>query len=385
MLNYRIVLDGELLPGFEQTRAREDFATTFKLSDPVRREQALSKVFSGKSMVFKKGLTQGQAQAFEAALNRIGLSCRVETEELQLEEPVAVANTADEPATAADTTPPVSSEHAIGARASVADESPASQNPYQQPVADLDTASTQGDWVFVEPKKLSAGEGYGWIREGFDFFKQNPGTWIAMILVFFVLNIVISLIPLVSIVGSILNGVFLGGFMLTCYKQSQDEDISVGDLFAGFKNRFGRLAGVGAVYMISIILVFVVLIGAMIGVMGMNPMAMMAGTDNPALMAGTFSLMLLLAMGLMVPILMAYLFAPALVVFHELSVLEAMKLSFRGCLRNVLPFFVYGIVALFLGVIAAIPLGLGYLVLMPVLTAAIFVAYRDIYTEPAAV
>ncbi|NOX77045.1 MAG: hypothetical protein GXP17_10630 [Gammaproteobacteria bacterium] len=379
MPNYRIVLDGELLPGFEQTQAQEDFAATFRLSDPVRREQALSKVFSGKPMVFKKGLSQGQAQSFEVALNRIGLSCQIEVEELLLEEPMAVV---DEPAVATDTAPPVSSEHAIGARATVADESSASQNPYQQPAADLDTASPQKGWSFVEPKKLSAGEGYAWIREGFDFFKQNPGTWIAMILVFLVLNVAISLIPLLSIVGSILNGVFLGGFMLACYKQSQDEDISVGDLFAGFKNRFGRLAGVGAVYMISIILIFVVMIGAIMGAMGTSPMTMMAGMDNPALMAGSFSLLLLLAMGLMIPIIMAYLFAPALVVFHDVTVLEAMKLSFRGCLRNTLPFLVYGIVAMFLGIIAAIPLGLGYLVLMPVLTAAIFVAYRDIYTEP---
>jgi uncharacterized membrane protein len=58
-----------------------------------------------------------------------------------------------------------------------------------------------------------------------------------------------------------------------------------------------------------------------------------------------------------------------------------MKLSFAGCLKNVLPFLVYGIAGLVLLFLGAIPLGLGILVVWPTLTAAIYVAYRDIYFE----
>ena len=75
----------------------------------------------------------------------------------------------------------------------------------------------------------------------------------------------------------------------------------------------------------------------------------------------------------------AHWFAPALVVFHQLGPVEAMKDSFLGCLRNVLPFLVYGIMFTLLAILATIPLGLGWLVLGPVTVASIYTAYRDIY------
>ena len=48
-------------------------------------------------------------------------------------------------------------------------------------------------------------------------------------------------------------------------------------------------------------------------------------------------------------------------------------------LRNILPFLVYGIIAFVLLLLASIPLMLGLLVMMPVLIASIYTAYRDIY------
>ena len=82
---------------------------------------------------------------------------------------------------------------------------------------------------------------------------------------------------------------------------------------------------------------------------------------------------------LMMPLLMAYWFAPALVALDDLTAFSAMKLSFFGCMKNVLSFLVYGILGLVLLLIGVIPLGLGLLVVLPVLTASIYVAYRDIY------
>jgi len=76
---------------------------------------------------------------------------------------------------------------------------------------------------------------------------------------------------------------------------------------------------------------------------------------------------------------MAVWFAAPLVVFHDLGAVEAMKASFTGCLRNIVPFLVYGIAGLVLSVVATIPLGLGWLVLGPVVAASVYTSYRDIY------
>jgi MFS family permease len=52
----------------------------------------------------------------------------------------------------------------------------------------------------------------------------------------------------------------------------------------------------------------------------------------------------LVALALMVPLAMFYWFAPALVVFHGMAPLAAMRASFFGCLANIVPSLVYGVV-----------------------------------------
>jgi uncharacterized membrane protein len=66
-------------------------------------------------------------------------------------------------------------------------------------------------------------------------------------------------------------------------------------------------------------------------------------------------------------------------VFNERGAIEAMKESFAGCLKNIVPFLLYGIILLVLNVVAAIPLLLGYLVFVPVAAASLYTSYRDIY------
>jgi uncharacterized membrane protein len=90
----------------------------------------------------------------------------------------------------------------------------------------------------------------------------------------------------------------------------------------------------------------------------------------------------LVAAALAVPLVAAYWFAPALVVMNDLSPLAAMKASFVGCFRNFIPFLVYGIVMTFFAFIAMIPLGLGFLVWLPLAITSTYVAYRRIFTEP---
>jgi len=66
-------------------------------------------------------------------------------------------------------------------------------------------------------------------------------------------------------------------------------------------------------------------------------------------------------------------------VFHEVGAVAAMQASFFGCLRNMLPFLLYGIVLFIASIVAFIPFGLGWLVLAPVTAASIYTGYRDIY------
>ena len=106
---------------------------------------------------------------------------------------------------------------------------------------------------------------------------------------------------------------------------------------------------------------------------------------SPDLTSATLSAMLsillawLIALALMVPVVMAVWFAPPLVVFNELGAFDALKASFLGCLKNIVPFLIYGLILFGFAILASIPLCLGWLVLAPVIAASIYTSYRDIY------
>ena len=105
-------------------------------------------------------------------------------------------------------------------------------------------------------------------------------------------------------------------------------------------------------------------------------------TGNPVgigLAFGSVALAMLLSLALSMPLFMAMWFAPALVFFNNMSPVEALKASFNACLKNTLPFLVYGLIVLVLAFFAALPIFLGFLVLLPVVSGSVYVSYRDIF------
>jgi uncharacterized membrane protein len=90
-------------------------------------------------------------------------------------------------------------------------------------------------------------------------------------------------------------------------------------------------------------------------------------------------LVVLIGLALTIPIAAAVWFAPALVVLQNLGAIEALKASFTGCLRNMVPFLIYGIVLLIPAIVATVPAALGWLVLGPIVAGSVYTSYRDIY------
>jgi uncharacterized membrane protein len=224
---------------------------------------------------------------------------------------------------------------------------------------------------------VEAGRGWDWIAAGWEMFKKQAGMWIALIVVAFVIFLVLAFIPVIGSIASIvLTPVIGGGIVLGCRAIEEGRPLEIGHLFAGFKEKLAPLATVGALYLAATLLILgVTVLIAGVGIFGM------ASDSQGASVAGMFTMLigLLVALALMVPVLMAVWFAPALVVFHDKGAVDALKESFSGCLRNIVPFLVYGVVGLVLAVLASIPLGLGWLILGPVLAGSLYASYKDIY------
>jgi uncharacterized membrane protein len=257
------------------------------------------------------------------------------------------------------------------------------ENPYQAPQSNVEPEPSVEAMTLGNPQSVPVGRGMGWIGDGFQLFKMAPGIWIANVVIFFVILMVMSLIPVVSLVLNIIMPVFMAGFMLGCRDLEQGEELTVGHLFAGFKNRTGALIGVGALYMVLLIVVMVIMFAIMFGMGGGEAfMAEDPAAAQSAMMGPGFMIGMLVGLALMIPVAMAYWFAPALVALHEdVGVVEAMKLSFMGCIKNIIPFLLYGIVVIVLAFVASIPLMLGWLVLGPTMLGSMYAAYREIFTE----
>ena len=249
-----------------------------------------------------------------------------------------------------------------------------SSNPYAAPKAAVADATTPVRGNFAPGGRgVAAGRGASWIGEAWGFFKQAPGLWIGMIIVLFVMFFVAAFIPLVGPLATmVFFPVIMGGLMLGCRALDENQDLEFAHLFAGFRQNFGTLAAVGALYLagyVVIMLVVVVVTGAsMFTMMGMGGQP--EGAD-PAAMFATMGIAFLLAMALTIPLFMAVWLAAPLVVFHEQGAI--------GCLKNILPFLVYGVIMFLLAIVASLPLALGWLVLGPMTIASVYTAYRDIY------
>ena len=418
---YRIVFTGDLAPGARPEEVVPALSQNFR----VRESTARDLVLGGGRVILKHDLALERAKRYRLSLERIGLVIDLEAQVPEDGAPATVeldpsvesphSQIVSESASAAGeavgpggtSVCPKCGAAAVSQVTGVCDACGVvverylarlsggtagdADNPYAPPAADLTppdelTAPTS----LHPPRGVAVGRGAAWIGEGWAMFKDQPWPWVGAVLVYFLIMIVLGLIPLVGgIATTLLGPIFTGGLMLGAHAQQQGGRFEVSHLFAGFSSNPGQLALVGVVYIGLLLALFLVIAGVTAGLLAAFGLAMpgmgmgMEATDVPPESMDNLGLVILLPALFValaaIPVMMAVLFAAPLVALNQVPVLRAFKLSFLGCWRNILPFLIYGLVALLLAFVGMIPLGLGLLVVVPVLTIAIYRGYRDIF------
>ena len=231
----------------------------------------------------------------------------------------------------------------------------------------------------MEIRSVKAGNGWQWIVDGFGLFRKSPVIWVTLFFVYLLIGMLLTVIPVVgAIVLNLLAPVFMAGFMLGCKAIEDGEELEINHLFAGFKHNTPQLITVGGLYLVGVI-VIVGVIFVVGGGAAFSPMSDVHALEkDPAASSGVL-LAAIAGLTTLIPLIMAYWFAPPLVVFQNMKAAEAMKASFFACLRNILPFIVYSLISMVLMLLAAIPIGLGLLVMIPTMTASLYVSYKDIF------
>ncbi len=237
-------------------------------------------------------------------------------------------------------------------------------------------------------RSTAAGHGVTWISQGWSLFTKTPLIWVLNVVIFFVIAIVLMVIPIIgAIILYTLYGLFMGGMMLGAHAQHGGRALEVGDLFSGFNGpRAKPLFMVGvfcAVALLALMVIAAALFFAVVGASGGIGGLLSGGEGAMAGLAAGIGMgavmVLLIVMAIAVPVSMAFWFAPTLVALNDVAPLDALKMSFNACLKNIVPFLLNGLVFLVLIIIGAIPFGLGLLVVIPLMFCSTYAAYRDIF------
>jgi hypothetical protein len=169
--------------------------------------------------------------------------------------------------------------------------------------------------------------------------------------------------------------------MIGIHGQDNGERLEVKHLFEGFDKYAGPLAILGAILIGLMILVFfVTIIFVFIGI------GITAATEQQT-SAAPISVIILLVIG--IPLFMAAMliimsvswFGPPLIALHGLPVGEALKMSLLGLKRNVLPILIFSFFMSILFVLSVFTFYIGLLVVIPVLMAASYASWKDVYTH----
>ncbi len=254
-------------------------------------------------------------------------------------------------------------------------------NPYSAPEGDLTSQTPTNQPVIHEPRAVPVGNAMSWIGNGFKHFSKDSGTWMGACVVGFIIMMTINIIPFLNILANLTAYIWTAGLLLGCKAQDDGEKFKVEYLFEAFKTHFGKLF---LANLATSLIAFVVM-GIALGSMFFD---VMMGTgfqsEDPQELANNVSKILVpmgIAMLFLIPVGMMSFFAPALIVFHDLDIIEAFKMSFKACLKNIVAFVIYGVVLMFLVILGSIPLMLGLLVVMPMIYGSMYQSYKDIFID----
>lgn len=215
-----------------------------------------------------------------------------------------------------------------------------------------------------------------WIGGGWRIFKQAPGVWIAMLLVYFIISFIVGLIPVIgSLAMTLCVPVFTLGWMQGVKDVEAGNTLKVTQLFSGFQSpRMGNLVILGLLSL-GIAIGIALIVG--LGMFSMFWHDGQLAVDD----IGVGALILaFVAMLLGLLLAAAFLFAAPLVGFDGMAPVAAVKLSFAAAFKNWLSLLIWSLLAMLLCIVGAIPFGLGLLVVIPLLANSYYLVYRDIFT-----
>lgn len=230
-------------------------------------------------------------------------------------------------------------------------------------------------------QRVEAGAGWTWITSGWDLFMKNPGIWIVLALILGIIYFVLNFIPIIGgLASAVLGPALFGGLMYGARELDHDRSLEIPHLFQAFQDsdRTVPMLLLGLVPLAAAIITGILAAGLVAGTMGTAAMTGSEGAAMGMLAGGGLVLFLVsVIIGLIVGALM--IFSIPRVMFGHAEPIPAVKESFQAVLGNLGAYIVFGLIYIGLAILAAIPFGLGFLILMPVMAGAVYSANKQVF------
>ncbi len=247
--------------------------------------------------------------------------------------------------------------------------------PYAPPPQVEDEFFNGQDGYLREPQAVPAGNATSWISNSWLLFKAQPLKWILATVLYFVVSIVLSFIPYLGSFAQSFLGIFLGaGFVYAAARIEEQGDFEIGDIFAGFRENLNGLLILSA---IAVGFTLAIALGSLAVGFPMYSDPDPQSMQNISWAAvGVFMVIIFV---LSIVYAAATYLAPTLVLLQNEPPMEAIKLSLAAFKNNILGAILCSLLMIILMIVAAIPLGLGLLVVMPMFLVIPYVIYRDLF------
>ena len=251
----------------------------------------------------------------------------------------------------------------------------------------------------MRASSLPPAAGWRWILGGFAIFRRNPPMLSMLLVAYWLTMIFLNVLPIVgALAASLVVPGLSVGLMQAARNIERGQPVGLQTLYGGLRENPRTLVGLGALYLLCTL-----------GVLGVSAVAdggdflrfMLAGShaERAAYDEADFTLPVLLMLLFMLPVMMAYWFAPVLAAWHRLPLVKALFFSFVACWLNWRPFLVYSLgLLLLVGVVPGVLLGVLLalfpgaqqfftalilvpmaLIVAPAVFASFYAGYRDIF------
>lgn len=220
------------------------------------------------------------------------------------------------------------------------------------------------------PRAVPVSNAFAWYEQAMRLFKRAPAVWCVLGLITLVAELGLQLVPGVGLaLAKLLVPVIECGMIIGAVAVDRGAPLQVSVAFAAFAAPPAAVAAIVA----AALLIFGAEALTAYGIAGVNLLE--PGGDEPSL-TGT-ELTTIFAVGTLVSLPLT--FVPFAALLENASFTRAFASSARGFALNVMALLLFGALSLVLVLIGLLSYGFGLIAIFPLVTAASYAAWKDIY------